>query len=230
MNRFDVRKALVWLAAALAALAVSSSARELRADASSDLEKAYSAYVAHRYEDAEKRLRALLDPQTGPLKDDPDDVADARMYLGAVLVAQGKKDPAAEIFEQLLLDRPDYQPDPLRVSLQAIDALIDARTRLRDRLEAIQAEKVRKAQEEKAKIEASRQQAAERLALLEKLAAEEIVVDRNSRWIALLPFGVGQFQDRQPALAWMFLDDARRGFFGRLMLMATGQRQTEKAR
>jgi MoaA/NifB/PqqE/SkfB family radical SAM enzyme len=32
------------------------------------------------------------------------------------------------------------------------------------------------------------------------------------------------------ALSWMFLDDARRGFFGRLMLMAAGGRQPGKAR
>lgn len=204
MNRFDVRKALVWLGAAWAALIVSSSAGELRADASSDLEKAHSAYVAHKYEDAEKRLRALLDPQTGTLTE-PDAVADARMYLGAVLLAEGKKDEAAQVFETLLLDRPDYQPDPLRVSLPSIDALIDARTRLRDRLEAIQAEKVRRAQAERARIEASRQRAAERQAFIETLASEELVVQRNSRWIAMVPFGAGQFQNRQTALAWMFL-------------------------
>lgn len=204
MNRSDVRKALVWLVAAWAALVVLSPAKELRADPSSDLEKAHSAYVAHKYEDAEKRLRALLDRQTGTLTD-PDAVADARMYLGAVLVAEGKKDEAAQVFEELLLDRPDYQPDPLRVSLQGIDALIDARTKLRDRLEAIQAEKVRKAQEERARIEASRQRAAERQATIEKLAAEQVIIERNSRWIGILPFGVGQFQNRQTALAWMFL-------------------------
>jgi tetratricopeptide (TPR) repeat protein len=204
MNRFDVRKALVWLGAAWAALVVWSSAGEVRADASSDLEKAHSAYVAHKYEDAEKRLRALLDPQTGTLTD-PDAVADARMYLGAVLLAEGKKDEAAQVFETLLLDRPDYQPDPLRVSLQSIDALIDARTRLRDRLEVIQAEKVRRAQAERARIEASRQRAAERQALIETLASEEMVIQRNSRWIAMVPFGAAQFQNRQTALAWMFL-------------------------
>lgn len=204
MKRFDVRKALVWLAAVWAALVVSSPCRPLRADASSDLEKAHNAYVAHKYEDAEKRLRALLDPETGTLKD-PDAVADARMYLGAVLVSEGKKDQAAEEFEQLLLADPDYQPDPLRVSLQGIDAFVDARTRLRDRLEAIQAEKVRKAQEEKARIEESRQKAAQRLALIEKLAGEELVVERNSRWRAVVPFGVGQFQNRQWTLGWMFL-------------------------
>jgi hypothetical protein len=206
-----VRKALIRLVAlGAAALAVGGRPPVAAADASSDVEKAHNAYVAHQYQDAEKRLLALLDVQTGVI-DNPDAVADARMYLGAVFVAEGKKDQAAEVFEALLLDRPDYQPDPLRVSLQAIDALIDARTRLRDRLEAITAEKVRKTQEEKARVEAERQREASRLVMLEKLASEEVVIEHNSRWKALLPFGAGQFQNRQRPLGWTLL--ASEGLF-----------------
>jgi hypothetical protein len=175
-----------------------------RADALSDLEKAHNAYVAHKYEDAENRLRALLDPRTGTLKD-ADNVADARMYLGASLLAQGKKTDADAVFQQLLRDKPEYQPDPLRVTLQATDALIDARSRMREELTASLEEKVRQAQEEKAKIEGERQRAALRLAMLEKLAGEETIVTRNSRWLALLPFGVGQFQNGQTGLGVAFL-------------------------
>jgi hypothetical protein len=165
-----------------------------RADPANDLEKAHNAYVAHKYEDAENRLRALLDGKNGPLTD-PDNVADARMYLGAVLLAEGKKDEASRVFEQLLLEKPDYEPDPLRVSLAAIDLLLDARARLRDKLAALQ----------RAKVEAERQKAAARLALLEKLAGEETVVELHSRWIALVPFGAGQFQNGQDVLGGAFL-------------------------
>jgi len=58
-----------------------------RADAKDDLEKAHNAYMTHRYDDAEARLRALLDPTRSGLKD-PDSIADARMYLAAVLLAE----------------------------------------------------------------------------------------------------------------------------------------------
>lgn len=192
-----------FLVGCLSVLFVSTS-RPATADELSDLEKAYSAYVAHQYDDAESRLRALLDPKSGNLKE-PDRRADARMYLGAVLLAEGRKDEASAVFEELLLEKPDYQPDPLRVPLPALDAAIDARLRLRDRLVAIQAEKVRLALEQKARMEAEARKSAERRALLEKLASEEVVVDRHSRWEALLPFGVGQFQNRQPSLGWTFL-------------------------
>jgi hypothetical protein len=175
-----------------------------RADATADLEKAHNAYVARQYDEAEMRLRALLDAKTGTLVD-PDKVADARMYLAATLIAEKKNDEANALLEQLLTDRSDYQPDPLRVSLEAIDALTDARTRIRDKLAALQAEKVRKTQEEKAKIESERLKQQVRLAQLEQLAGTEIVEHSNSRLLAMVPFGAGQFQNGQTALGWTFL-------------------------
>ena len=207
MRRVRAAAAATWVVTAwLFGPGVGSGAGsgEARADALSDLEKAHNAYVAHKYADAETRLRALLDPATGTLRD-PDTVADARMYLGASLLAEGKKADAAAVFEQLLRDKPDYQPDPLRVTLQATDALIDARSRLREELAATMAEKVRQAQEDKARLEADRQKAAQRLAMLEKLASEETVVERHSRWLALVPFGVGQIQNGQTGLGIGFL-------------------------
>jgi hypothetical protein len=175
-----------------------------RADERTDIEKAYSAYVGHNYDEAESRLRALLDPKTGTLKD-PDNVADARMYLGAALVAEGKKDQAAGIFEALLLDKPQYEADPLRVSTQAIDAFLDVRAKMQSSLSILKAERVRKEQEERAKVEAERQKEAARVAMLERLAGEEVVRTKHSRWVALLPFGVGQFQNGQMALGGVFL-------------------------
>jgi hypothetical protein len=195
-----------WLAVAVVAapLVCVTLAPSARADAAADLEKAHNAYVARQYDEAEMRLRALLDAKTGTLVD-PDKVADARMYLAATLIAEKKSDEANALLEQLLTDRPDYQPDPLRVSLEAIDAMTDARTRIRDKLAALQAEKVRKTQEEKAKIEAERVKQQVRLAQLEQLASTEIIEHTNSRLLAMVPFGAGQFQNRQTALGWTFL-------------------------
>lgn len=177
---------------------------EARADELSDLEKAYAAYAARKYVDAEQRLRALLNPTSGTLKD-PDRVADARMYLGAVLLAEGRRTDALAVFQRLLLEKEDYQPDPLRIPLEALDALIDVRSQIGEKVRALQVERARQQQDEQAKVEAEKQRAAVRIAVLEKLAGEEIVIERNSRWIAVLPFGVGQFQNRQDTLGWTFL-------------------------
>src|SRR5262249_55899672 len=111
VGSFDVRSSRRVLAAIALVALLAAPSRETRADTASDLEKAHSAYVAHEYSDAEKRLRALLEQQSERL--DPDSLADARMYLGAVLLAEGRRNEADAVFEQLLLDKPDYQPDPL---------------------------------------------------------------------------------------------------------------------
>jgi hypothetical protein len=192
---------VVFLAAGVATVLGASPAR---ADGRTELEKAYSAYVGHKYDDAEARLRALLDPATGALKD-PDVIADARMYLGAVLVAEGKKDDAGKVFEGLLLAKTDYEPDPLRVSTEAVDAFLDARARLHSRLVSLKAEQVRIEQGARDKAEADRQRAAARVAMLEKLASEEVIRHQNSRWMALLPFGVGQFQNGEGVLGGLLL-------------------------
>ena len=184
---------------------VLSSPRAVRADAASDLEKAHGAYVAHKYDEAETRLRALLDPASPTALKDADGIADARMYLAAVLLAAGKQAEAHAVLDRLLVDKPEYQPDPLRVSLQATDALVDARVRSRESLGRLQAERVRQAQEEKAKAEAERQKAALRLQMLERLAGQERVIEQHSRWTAVLPFGVGQFQNGQETAAWLLL-------------------------
>jgi hypothetical protein len=186
-----VRQACV---AGVALFVTCMAANLARADEAGDLEKAYGPYVAHKYGEAEARLRALLDPKTGLT--DPDRRADARMYLGAVLLAEGKRPEAMAELSQLLLDKPDYQADPLRVSVDALDALEDARSQLRSQLTASKIEE---------RAAAARERAAARQATLERLASEELVIEHHSRWIALLPFGVGQFQNRENALGWTFL-------------------------
>ena len=216
------------VASVLAAALCSVVPAPVRADDSGELEKALSAYIAHRYVDAEDRLRMLLDPKAGALTN-PYDLADARMYLGAVLVAQGKKGAADIVFETLLLAKPDYQPDPLRVALEAIDVFIDTRSRLRDRLGTLQAEMVKQENDQRSKSEALHQQLLARQSVLEKLASEDLViVQQNSRWVAMLPFGAGQFQNGQEGLGWVFLGGEAlltvgSGVSGVLSLYATAQ-------
>jgi hypothetical protein len=195
------RRSIVAVALAAALLA---GGRAARADAAADLEKAHDAYVARQYDDAEARLKLLLDPKIGTLKD-PDNVADARMYLGAVYVAEGKKDDAAKTFDTLLVDKPDYAPDPFRVAKDALDAFRDTQARHREEIAAAQRDKVQKEQAEKAKAEAARLKELAHIKWLETVAGEETVVEHNSRWKALLPFGVGQFQNGQTNLGWVLL-------------------------
>jgi len=174
------------------------------ADEQSDVAKARAAYEAKNYEDADRRLRAMLDPETGTLKD-ANLRTQARMYLGATLLAEKKAPEASAVFEALLLDDPSFEPDPLSFPSDVVETFIDTRKRIIDKINATKAEHARQAAERKAREEEEKRKAAERVRLLERLATEEKVTERHSRWIAMIPFGVGQFQNGQTGWGWVFL-------------------------
>jgi hypothetical protein len=202
LDCLTVRQAWVRLVGGFAVVLALAVPRVARADPAAELEKAHSAYVARHYDEAESKLRSLL--ASGAVKD-PDVVADARMYLGAVLVAEGKQEDAAAVFDQLLADRPRYDPDQLKVTVQAMYAFIDAKTRNKDKIRASLEAEAQAEEADRARAEQEKVSQAKRLAMLEKLASEEIVVERHSRWVALVPFGVGQFQNGQTGLGVAFL-------------------------
>jgi hypothetical protein len=182
---------------------VLTTARGAHADGRAELEKARASFHALKWNDAEERLRALLDPKTG-LKERPL-ISQARMYLGATLILEGKKDEAKGIFEKLVLDDPSFEPDPLSFPGDAINTFIDVRSSLLD--------EIRKASQTAARLEAERRKREEAeneanriwLERLKAQAGEEKITVRNSRIVASIPFGVGQFQNRQPILGWIFL-------------------------
>jgi len=66
-------------------------------------------------------------------------------------------------------------------------------------------ERVRRAQElARLQEERARKERA-RVAGLERLAQQETVITPKTRWLALVPFGVGQFQNGEKSLGYVFL-------------------------
>jgi hypothetical protein len=169
-----------------------------------EFDKARAAYLARKYDDADAHFRVLLDPQS-PTLHDPVLVSQARMYWGASLLAQKKQTEAATVFEKLLLTDVSFEPDPLSFPTDVIEFFIDTRQRLKDRLNAAAAEAVKRAGEQRAREESEKRRAAENLMLLEKMASEERNTVHHSRYVALLPFGVGQFQNDQRIAGGVFL-------------------------
>jgi hypothetical protein len=179
-----------------------------RADDQSELDKARLAFQARNVAEAERRLRTLCDgePPSGEGRaKDPQLRSQARMYLGAILVLGARKDEAATQFERLLLDDPQFEPDPLSFPTEVLNSFIDVRATLRDRLQAAAQLAAKQAAEARAREEADRKREAQRVRMLEELAREEKITVRHSRLVASVPFGVGQFQNGQNALGWIFL-------------------------
>ena len=168
-----------------------------------EIDKARAAFVTKNYHDVETRLRHLLEGTN--LLRDPINVAQARMFLGAALVEQRRESEAIPIFERILLDDAQFDPDPLTFPSKTLEVFIDTRAQMRDRLAAKAAEEARRAAEQRRRQEEERQQQQKRLATLEKMAGERSITVKHSRLIASLPFGVGQFQNGQTSLGVFFL-------------------------
>jgi len=168
-----------------------------------DLEKARAAYLARNYPEAEERLKTLTDGKTGVKELTL--LSQARMYLGAVLLAQGKREQTIDVFEKLILEDPPFEPDPLGFSSDVVNTFIDVRVQLQERIRQaaqnaakLDAEKRARAEEEKRRQEAW-------LASVKRMAQEEKITVRHSRLVASLPFGAGQFQNGDPLLGWTLL-------------------------
>ncbi len=174
-----------------------------RADGRAEIEKARAAYLARNYAEGETRLRALVDPKTG-LKE-PGLVTQARMYLGAVLLAQGHRDQATELFEKLILEDPAFEPDPLSFPGDVINTFFDVRAQLQERIRSAAQNAARLEAERRVKAEDERRRQEAWLANVKRLAQEEKITVRNSRLVALLPFGAGQFQNGDKILGWTLL-------------------------
>ncbi len=188
--------------AVLAALLFFS--RGARADEQADLDKGRNAYLTRQYDEADARFRAMLDPKSGTLHDLAI-VTQAYMYWGAVQVAKSRPKDASALFEQLLLKDPHYEPDPLSFPTEVLDAFTDTRSRIRDRLNAQAEEQAKKDAAKRAREEEERRREVQRIHMLERLASEEKITEHHSRFIAMVPFGAGQFQNGQTALGWVFL-------------------------
>ena len=127
------------------------------------------------------------------------------MIWGAVMVAKGRTKEAGELFEQLLLKDPHFEPDPLSFPTAVLDAFSDTRSRIRERLNAQAQEHARREADRRAREASEKQREVARMRLLERLATEERSIERRSRFVAMVPFGAGQFQNGDRGLGWAFL-------------------------
>jgi tetratricopeptide (TPR) repeat protein len=172
-----------------------------------ELEAAKTRMTSGKYDEAEARLRRMVGyepgvevcPQTpettehGCRLTDPELLQKARGYLANALFANGKKDEARKPIYDILIQDPSFIPSTTLFPDEVIDLFNDERGKHA-------AELAKKIQEEAAKVAKERadqdQQKKERNAYIAALEARASVeVEKRSRWIAMIPFGAGQYQN-----------------------------------
>jgi hypothetical protein len=136
----------------------------------------------------------------------PDLVHEAQFCWGATLYARKDYTGAHAIWERVIREtKGQYQPDPLTYPTDVINDFIDEKTRLNAAILQQQAQEAADAAAQRKRDAEERARLQARVKELEKLTQEETVETKNSRLVAMLPFGIGQFQNRSTGLGWFFL-------------------------
>ena len=187
----------------LAALFAASAPTSARADDLSDFEHARASYDAQRYAEAVQKLELLVGGDT-PRLTTRAIVLEARKYLGASYLFVARRVDAERQFTLLLRDDPQYQLDPTTFPAEVREVFAAVRARLeaeaRERAAAHDREEAARRAEEAARLLRD----ADRLEHLRLLASTETFVEEHDRWIAALPFGIGQFQNGHTGLGIAF--------------------------
>ncbi len=95
-------------------------------------------------------------------------------------------------------------PDSLVFPQPVVDRFLRVRESLLTAIRESEDRKVREAARRVQQQDAQKKRDAELLHRLRALAVQETVVEKNRRWLASVPFGVGQFQNRDNAAGWVF--------------------------
>jgi len=170
------------------------------------LARAAAYYEAGQYAQCAEAFAGMLDDPEKVRALSPRARDQAHVYDAACLIAIGKTDAANERFRSAIRENPQMAvPSAVVFPPAVIERFVVVRSELMEEIRRSEQERI--ARERTAAEEARRRADAERrrVAMLETLASEETLITRNRRWLASVPFGVGQFQNRHYTLGAIFL-------------------------
>jgi tetratricopeptide (TPR) repeat protein len=170
-----------------------------RANDFEEFEAARSAYEAQDYTRSARLFDALGGGET-PALTNRSLLLESKKYLGASYSFLGKSQLAESEFERLLRLDPQYMLDPLGFPEEVQRLFAHVKSRL-DNEQRVAAEERHREQEQQARLQNEREtQERKRWEQLATLAATERLQEKRSRWVALMPFGIGQVQNGHGSL------------------------------
>jgi hypothetical protein len=171
-----------------------------------ELARVVSLYDAGKYGECASAFSPLLSGESAHPFHDLDVIESARIYHAACLIGSGQIQQADEPLRAAIRQNPQMKPpDSLVFPPQVIDRFLRVRETMFDVIRKAEDERVKHAQELAAQQERRAKRERARVAGLERLAQEETLITPRTRWLALVPFGVGQFQNQNPQLGYVFL-------------------------
>jgi hypothetical protein len=170
------------------------------------LARATAYYEAGQYAQCAEAFAGMLDDPEKVRALSPRARDQAHVYDAACLIAIGKTDAANERFRSAIRENPQMAvPSAVVFPPAVIERFVVVRSELMEEIRRSEQERMTReraaAEEARKRAEAERR----RVVTLEKLASEETIITKNRRWMASVPFGVGQFQNRDYTLGAIFL-------------------------
>jgi hypothetical protein len=161
---------------------------------------------AAKYEECAARLAHLLDPKSPHPLVQPQIIETARIYDATCLMGLGKDEQADEPLRAAIRKNPQMRPpDSLVFPARVVDRFLKVREQLFGELRASEQKAIERARQEAAEKQKRDNEQWEYFITLERIARQEVVIEKNSRFVALVPFGVGQFQNGNKPLGWTLL-------------------------
>ena len=177
-----------------------------RLNDAAELARVVSLYEAGKYGECADALNQLLSSESPHPLHELNVIENARIYHAACLIGSSQNQLADEPLRAAIRQNPQMKaPDSLVFPAQVIDRFLRVRETMFDVIRKAEDERVKRAQELAAQQEARAKRERERIVALERLAQEGTVITPRSRWLALVPFGVGQFQNQDRPLGYLFL-------------------------
>jgi hypothetical protein len=177
-----------------------------RLNDAAELARVVSLYEAGKYGECANAFHGLLSTDGAHPLHDPEVIETARIYHAACLIGSGQNQLADEPLRAAIRQNPQMKaPDSLLFPPPVIDRFLRVRESMFDVIRKAEDERVRQAQELARRQEERARKERVRVAGLERLAQQETVITPKTRWLALVPFGVGQFQNDEKPLGYVFL-------------------------
>lgn len=169
------------------------------------LERARSFYQSGTYDACAEAYGELFE-QVGDSNAPASALEQARVHFAACLLALGQDQQADQQLREAMKANPLMaSPDPVVFPARVRDLFFQVKADFLEEIRKAQEEHLRQAREEERARQERALEEQRRVQRLEELASREVLVRKNHRWVAAIPFGVGQYQNGNNALGTVFL-------------------------
>lgn len=173
---------------------------------SGELQRIVSLYSGGKYEECTREVASLLNPDNNDRLSNPEVIEEARLYHATCLVMSGRDKEAIAPLRAALTQNPTMgTPDSLTFPPPLVSLFLQVRKEFADAIKAEEEKRLATLAQAAREAKAIEQAERARVKKLEELASTEVVIQRGSRFVASLPFGIGQYQNGSNTLGTVFL-------------------------